>query len=88
MFVILVYDAGEKRVQKFHRISKRFLTWIQFSVFEGELSNAQLETLKSELKKVMKSEEDSLIIYSFRTQKYFLREVIGVEKNNPDEIFI
>ncbi len=88
MFVILVYDAGEKRVQKFHRICKRFLTWIQFSVFEGELSNAQLETLKSELKKVMKSEEDSLIIYSFRTQKYFLREVIGVEKNNPDEIFI
>ena len=88
MFVILVYDAGEKRVQKFHKICKKFLHWVQLSVFEGELSKAQLETLKTELKKIMNSEEDSLIIYSFRTQKYFSREVIGVEKNNPNEIFI
>ncbi len=88
MFVILVYDAGERRVQKFHKTCKRFLSWVQLSVFEGELSKAQLETLKSELKKLMEPEEDSIIIYSFRTQKYFSREVIGVSKNDPNEIFI
>ncbi|RLF26103.1 MAG: CRISPR-associated endonuclease Cas2, partial [Thermoplasmata archaeon] len=43
MFVILVYDAGERRVQKFHRICRRYLTWVQLSVFEGELTGAQLE---------------------------------------------
>ncbi len=78
MFVILVYDAGEKRVQKFHKTCKRFLHWVQLSVFEGELSKAQLERLKFELKQLMEPEEDSIIIYTFRTKHYFSREVIGV----------
>ncbi len=88
MFVILVYDAGEKRVQKFHRICRRYLTWVQLSVFEGELTNAQLERLKAELRQVMESEEDSVIFYAFRTQRYFSREVIGRKKDDPGEIFV
>jgi len=88
MFVILVYDAGEKRVGKFHKICKRYLTWVQLSVFEGELTVAQLEELKAELRAVMDDEEDSIIIYTFRTQKYFKREVIGLSKGNPDDIFV
>ncbi len=88
MFVILIYDAAQKRVQKFHRTCKRYLTWVQLSVFEGELTEAQLERLKAELRQVMEPEEDSLIIYSFRTRRYFKREVIGVEKGSPDEFMI
>jgi len=88
MFVILVYDAGENRVQKFHKICKKFLHWVQLSVFEGELSKAQLERLKFELKQVMKPEEDSIIIYTFRTRHYFSREVMGRKKGDPDEIFV
>lgn len=88
MFVILVYDAGEKRVQKFHKVCKRYLTWVQLSVFEGELTSAQLERLKVELKKIMDEREDSLIIYTFRTQRYFKREVIGLSKGDPENIFL
>ncbi len=88
MFVILVYDAGEKRVQKFHKICKKYLHWVQLSVFEGELSRAQLERLKMELKEVMVPEEDSVIIYTFRTKHYFSREVIGLKKGDPEEIFL
>ena len=88
MFIILIYDAGERRVQKFHKICKKYLTWVQLSVFEGELTRAQLEFLKSELEDVMEKDEDSIIIYSFRTKKYFSREVIGVEKGSPDELFV
>ncbi len=88
MFVILVYDAGEKRVQKFHKTCKKYLHWVQLSVFEGELSKAQLERLKTELKQLMEPEEDSLIVYTFRTKHYFKREVIGVEKGDPENIFI
>ncbi len=85
MFVIVIYDAGERRVQKFHRICKKYLTWVQLSVFEGNLTGAQIEKLKAELKSVMDPAEDSLIIYKFRTKKYFSREVIGVEKGDPEE---
>lgn len=88
MFVILVYDAGEKRVAKFHKICRRYLTWVQLSVFEGYLTLAQLEHLKAELKKVMHPEEDSVIIYTFRTRRYFTRDVMGVKKGDPDEIFL
>ena len=87
MFVILVYDAGERRVQKFHRICRRFLTWVQLSVFEGELTGAQLERLLAELQAVMEPEEDSVIVYGFRTQKYFTRRVIGREKGKPEQQF-
>ncbi|RKY97250.1 MAG: CRISPR-associated endonuclease Cas2 [Candidatus Hydrothermota bacterium] len=88
MFVILVYDAGEKRVQKFHKICRKYLTWVQLSVFEGELSRAQLEKLKAELRDVMDFEEDSVIIYQFRSKRYFAREVIGLEHGNPEEIIL
>ncbi len=88
MFVILVYDAGVKRVQKFHKICRKYLNWVQLSVFEGELSLAQLERLKSELREIMNTEEDSLIIYTFRTRYYFQREVIGVKKSDPEKIFV
>ena len=88
MFVILVYDAGERRVAKFHKTCKRYLTWVQLSVFEGELTKAQLERLKVELRSIMDPEEDSVIIFTFRTKKYFKREVMGKEKGSPDEIFL
>jgi len=88
MFVILVYDAGENRVQKFHRICRRYLTWVQLSVFEGELTNAQLERLKAELRQVMEPDEDSVIFYAFRTRRYFAREVMGKEKGDPDDVFV
>ncbi len=87
MFVILVYDAAERRVQKFHRICRRYLTWVQLSVFEGELSRAQLERLLEELKAVMDEKEDSIIVYTFRTLHYFKRQVIGKSKGNPEELF-
>ncbi len=88
MFVILVYDFGEQRVQKAHKICRRYLTWVQLSVFEGELSKAQLERLKAELKEVIKPEEDSVVIYGFRTKKYFMREVIGINKGEPETFII
>ncbi|OAQ19792.1 CRISPR-associated endonuclease Cas2 [Thermosulfurimonas dismutans] len=87
MFVILVYDAGAKRVQKFHKICRKYLNWVQLSVFEGELTEVQLERLLAELREVMNSEEDSVIVYGFRTRRYFVRRVIGRKKDDPDRRF-
>lgn len=79
MFVILYYDANEKRVSKFLKICKKYLIWVQNSVFEGEISKANLEKLKLELKKKAK-DNDSVIIYEFENLKYSNREVIGIDK--------
>jgi hypothetical protein len=44
MFVIVVYDANEKRVNKFLKTLRKYLTWVQNSVFEGEIEEAGLIT--------------------------------------------
>ena len=88
MFVILVYDAGVKRVNKFHKICRKYLNWTQLSVFEGELNLAQLERLLSELRNIVNPNEDSIIVYTFHTKKYFLRRILGHNKQDPESRFL
>jgi CRISPR-associated protein Cas2 len=45
MYVILVYDVNEKRVAKMLKLCRRYLNWIQNSVFEGEISEVKLKEL-------------------------------------------
>ena len=84
MYVILVYDCGEKRVVKMLKLCRRYLNWIQNSVFEGEISELKLKELKLEAKKIMNEEYDSLIIFSSRNSKWLDKQIIGVEPNSLD----
>ena len=86
MFVILVYDVNEKRVNKALKVCRKYLYWIQNSVFEGEITRAKLEKLKIDLKKVIKEEEDSVVIYTFREKRYTGRETIGIKKGGESLI--
>lgn len=45
MYVILVYDCGEKRVAKMLKLCRKYLNWIQNSVFEGEITEVKLKEL-------------------------------------------
>lgn len=87
MFVILVYDVGEKRVAKALKTSRKYLYWVQNSVLEGEISDANFRKLKAELKKLSDESVDSFIFYSFRTTKYYDREIIGIKKGGQ-ELFL
>lgn len=86
MNIILVYDIGENRVQKVHKLLKRYLNWVQNSVFEGELTEGKLEAMKLDIKDCIKAEEDSIIIYKLGSLKYTEREIIGIEKNVADNL--
>jgi len=86
MFVILVYDFAEKRVGKALKIGRKYLHWVQNSVLEGEISNANFIKLKTELKSLMNPNEDSIILYTFRTQKYSKREEYGLKKGGDENI--
>ena len=51
MYVILVYDIytddkGKKILPKVFKLCKKYLTHVQKSVFEGEISQTQLMQLK------------------------------------------
>jgi len=84
MYVILVYDCGEKRVGKMLKLCRKYLNWIQNSVFEGEISEVKLKELLQKAKHLMEPDEDSVIVFKSRDQKWLDKEVIGIEKNHLD----
>ena len=79
MYVILVYDVEKKRTSKMLKLCRRYLSWIQNSVFEGQISEVQLKQLALEAKRVME-DEDSLIVFKSREEKWLQKEIIGNEK--------
>ncbi len=82
----MVYDVEEKRVNKVCKFLRRYLHWVQNSVFEGELSEGKFMEMKLKLMNLIDPEVDSVVIYTldFRWRG---REIIGVDKNKVD-IFI
>ncbi len=84
MYVILVYDFGEKRVGKMLKLCRKYLNWIQNSVFEGEISEVKLKELTLKAEEFMKQEEDSIIIFSGRTEKWLDKQIIGKEPGSID----
>lgn len=83
MYVILAYDVNEKRVAKVLKIARKYLTWVQNSLLEGELTMSQFERLKSELLRIIKEDEDSLMFYKLSCEKVFQREQYG-ERCGPE----
>lgn len=86
MYVILVYDMDTKRVGKMLKLCRRYLNWVQNSVFEGEITEVKLKELIIEAKAIMKIEADSLIIFKSRQEKWLDKQVIGKEKNELENM--
>lgn len=86
MYVIIVYDIDEKRVGKVLKLCRRYLTWIQNSVFEGELTEPKLKELLQEVRKIMDKDHDSLILFKSRQEQWLEKMVIGKEKNDLNNI--
>lgn len=84
MYVILIYDVGEKRVGKMLKLCRQYLTWIQNSVLEGEISEVKLKELCAKARKLMNEEEDSLILFKSRDEKWLSKEIIGIERGSTD----
>ena len=82
--MILVYDCGEKRVGKMLRLCRKYLNWIQNSVFEGEISEVKLKELVINAEKFMEKDEDSLIIFSGRSEKWLDKQIVGKERSSID----
>lgn len=80
MYIIIIYDVNVKRVNKVHKFLKTYLTWIQNSVFEGDVSKSQYNIITTQLQDLIQEDQDSIIIYEI-PEKYLNRNIIGLEKN-------
>lgn len=84
MYVVLVYDIsqdnnGQKRWSHVFKICKKFLSHIQNSVFEGEISKVELAKLQQELKPYIDKRTDSVIIFKSRQERWLDKEFWGKE---------
>ena len=72
MFVVLTYDVGVKRVSKVLKTCRKYMVHVQKSVFEGNISEAKLEKLKRELKKIILLEEARCRQQYYQMFRYFI----------------
>lgn len=84
MYVILVYDIvadenGKKILPKVFKVCKKYLTHIQNSVFEGDISKPNSLALKKELAKYVRKDKDSVIMFHTREERWLNKEFLGIE---------
>ncbi len=84
MYVIAVYDVNEKRVARMLKLCRRYLNWIQNSVFEGEISEVKLKEMLIEAEDLMDAKEDSLILFKSRNSRWLDKQIVGLEKMSTD----
>jgi len=89
MYIILFYDIADKSIRakkdnsyKVRKEVEKYLTRVQFSVFEGEITPSDLKRLKAHLNKVIDKDLDSIIIYESTRLNYTERIVMGIDKND------
>lgn len=86
MYVIVAYDVGVERLDTVRHILKQYLTWIQNSAFEGELSEGSLEELRLKIYAIIDPEVDSVVIYTINNRSWVNRRIWGREKGAPESV--
>jgi CRISPR-associated protein Cas2 len=85
MYVIAIYDVASERTGKMLKLCRRYLHWVQNSVFEGELSEVKLKELILEAKKIMVEDKDSFILFKNRDKAWLQKEIVGIERMSTDQ---
>ncbi|SEL42533.1 CRISPR-associated endonuclease Cas2 [Haloferax larsenii] len=76
VYLIVVYDMRADRTRLMLNFLRKYLTHVQNSVFEGEVTEGDLETIRNHTESLLNPEE-SVIIYRVGAAQYVDRTVIG-----------
>lgn len=92
MYIVLMYDIisnkdGPRVSRNVFKICKKYLTHIQMSVFEGNLTELNYMKLKSELNVYIRKDKDSLIIFKSRSERWLEKEFLGIVDDKTSKFF-
>ncbi len=65
---------------------RRYLNWVQNSVFEGELTESEMLLVEDGIRERIDVDIDSTRIYILRSEKFLERKDIGVVKGEISTI--
>ena len=86
MYVIVVYDTAVKRNPMILRTCRQYLHHVQRSVFEGELSAAQVRRFRSAVEAVIDASYDSVLVYTFPPGTSAERQEWGRAQTAPADV--
>ncbi|GAA3357808.1 CRISPR-associated endonuclease Cas2 [Saccharopolyspora gregorii] len=86
MYTILVYDTATERNAAVLRTCRKYLHHIQNSVFEGELSKAQLIHLQHELQHHTDPTYDDILVYTLPPGAVPHRHAWGTTNDKTSDI--
>lgn len=86
MYVVVVYDTAVKRNPLILHACRQYLHHVQRSVFEGDLSEAQLRRFRAAVEKVIDSDYDSVLVYTFPPGTSGQRQEWGRVQPAPSDI--
>ena len=89
MFVLVSYDITEnKRRTKIHNILKSYGQWVQYSIFECDLTETQYAKLRHRLSKLIQGDTDSIRFYFLCQCCQGKIERIGGEMPRDNTLFV
>lgn len=83
----MIYDinttdkGGQYRLVKVMKTCRKYLTHVQYSVFEGNITEGKLVRLKNEILGLVNKDKDFVIVYSLPDGIRLNREIVT---NTPD----
>lgn len=92
MYIILVYDIladedGPRVSRNTFKICKKYLTHIQKSVFEGNLTELNFMKLKTELNKHIRKDKDSVLVFRSRDERWLEKHYLGLVDEKTSNFF-
>ncbi|GLX95033.1 CRISPR-associated endonuclease Cas2 [Herbidospora sp. NBRC 101105] len=86
MYVVVVYDTAAERNPQILRTCRQYLHHVQRSVFEGQLTPAQLRRFQADVTAVLDLSYDSVIVYTFPPGSTPQRFAWGATEPEPTDI--
>ncbi|MEO3753610.1 CRISPR-associated endonuclease Cas2 [Streptomyces sp. B6B3] len=86
MHVIVVYDTAAERNSKILRTCRKYLHHVQRSVFEGQLTDAQLRRFKTSVEAVLDLTYDNVLVYTFPPGATPVRHEWGATEPAPTDV--
>lgn len=88
MYVVVSYDIrNDQRRTKIHKILKSYGQWMQYSVFECDLTETQYAKLRARLNRLIQPEQDSIRFYFLCRCCQAKVERIGGEPVRDETVF-
>ncbi|SDD65325.1 CRISPR-associated endonuclease Cas2 [Natrinema hispanicum] len=84
VYIVVVYDMEADRTHKMLKFLRRYLTHVQNSVLEGDVTKGDLKKIRSGVDEILKSGE-STIIYHVSSEKMVERTVFGDDPAADDQ---